>query len=165
MSNQLNYTRFRLVEKTKHKDVWVTDSGKLFYNLGSYFYSKPTIVNNMGYERSFITYNKRIKHELVHRLVALHFIKKIKGKNIVNHIDGDKLNNHYTNLEWCTQKENMQHAISIGINFGTKSKLTNSQKLEILKKYDGRWGSKTKLSIEYGVSSTTISKIISNTKD
>lgn len=29
--------------------------------------------------------------------------------NIVNHIDGNKQNNHYTNLEWCTSSQNSQH--------------------------------------------------------
>ena len=47
----------------------------------------------------------------VHRIVANSFIKKIEGKNIVNHIDGNKLNNKISNLEWCTHKENTIHFI------------------------------------------------------
>ena len=55
---------------------------------------------------------RRIK---VHRLVALHFLPKIDNKPFVNHIDGNRFNNHISNLEWCTQAENNQHAWDIGL--------------------------------------------------
>ncbi|CAG8707820.1 35439_t:CDS:1, partial [Racocetra persica] len=51
----------------------------------------------------------------VHRLVALAFCPKEKGKEYVNHIDGDPTNNRASNLEWCTHKENMQHAVRLGL--------------------------------------------------
>ena len=46
-----------------------------------------------------------VKPYKVHRLVALHFIPLIEGKEIVNHIDENRQNNKVDNLEWCTQKE------------------------------------------------------------
>lgn len=46
----------------------------------------------------------------VHRLVAEAFVEKPDGCSVVNHIDYDTKNNAATNLEWCTQKENMQHS-------------------------------------------------------
>lgn len=51
---------------------------------------------------------------LIHRLVAKTFCSNPLNKNIVNHIDCNTTNNYYRNLEWCTQKENMQHAILLG---------------------------------------------------
>ena len=45
----------------------------------------------------------------IHRLVATFYIPKIEGKDYVNHLDGNKHNNHYSNLEWCTNAENVLH--------------------------------------------------------
>lgn len=50
------------------------------------------------------------KQQRVHRLVATAFIENKEGKPHVNHIDGDKHNNHLSNLEWATVEENLIHA-------------------------------------------------------
>ena len=51
----------------------------------------------------------------LHRLVAKQFIPNPENKSTVNHIDGNKLNNHIDNLEWATYTENMHHAIKNGL--------------------------------------------------
>ncbi len=59
--------------------------------------------------------NGKRKNYLVHRLVAKYFIENPYNKEQVNHIDGNKLNNIYCNLEWVTPKENMYHALKSGL--------------------------------------------------
>lgn len=55
--------------------------------------------------------NKKSITLRLHRLVALYFIDNPNNYNIVNHIDMNKHNNHYKNLEWCTQKHNQKEAM------------------------------------------------------
>jgi hypothetical protein len=67
---------------------------------------KPSIDRN-GYLRI------KVKDKLfsLHRLIAINFIPKIEGKDIINHKDGNKSNNNLDNLEWCNYYENNNHSI------------------------------------------------------
>lgn len=52
----------------------------------------------------------------VHRLVANAFIDNPNNKPEINHIDGNKENNHANNLEWTTRAENMKHFSISGLS-------------------------------------------------
>lgn len=68
---------------------------------------------SFGYKYVGIKYkNGKIKRERVHILVATYFVKNYYPDEykIVNHKDGNKANNVYTNLEWCNASYNMKHA-------------------------------------------------------
>lgn len=54
--------------------------------------------------------NKTLK---AHRLVAQAFIENPLKRKFVNHKDGNKLNNHVSNLEWCSHLENMCHSVKM----------------------------------------------------
>lgn len=62
-----------------------------------------------------LTKDGKAKTFSVNRLVALMFVPNDLGKPEVNHKDTNKLNNHASNLEWCTTKENIQHAYKNGL--------------------------------------------------
>ena len=59
-----------------------------------------------------------------HRLVAEYFIDNPNNYPIVNHIDGNKANNHIENLEWCTHSQNNIHAYKNGLNKSKKRQCT-----------------------------------------
>ena len=102
------------------------------------------------------------KSYFVHRLVAIAFLDNPENKETVNHIDGNKSNNHVSNLEWCTRSENSQHAYDIGLHkpyIGVKDKGNNKfskEWRELLK----QGMSLRKIGVLYGVSHHTVSRTI-----
>ena len=68
-----------------------------------------------GYYKVELYKNKKRKSYKVHRLVAMAFIPNPHNKPNINHRDGNPLNNYVGNLEWCTQKENVKHALDVGL--------------------------------------------------
>jgi len=67
--------------------------------------------------------NNKMRAHSVHRLVASAFILNPCNKPMVNHIDGDKLNNNVCNLEWVTCSENHKHAFRTGLRQPSKTQL------------------------------------------
>ena len=89
---------------------FITESGEII-NRDTYARIKPRI-NKDGYEIVTLTdYDGDKTNYRVHVLVATNFIDNPMNKSQVNHIDGNKLNNAVSNLEWCTPRENTLHAL------------------------------------------------------
>ena len=73
-------------------------------------------LNKNGYYSVTLSKNNKLYFKYIHRLVSETFIKSNDIKNIVNHKDGNKLNNSIDNLEWVTQKENIVHSWENGLS-------------------------------------------------
>ena len=92
-------------------------------------------IDRYGYKKIALSISRKVTYVTVHRLVAETFIPNPLGLPIVNHIDGNKLNNSVENLEWVTPKQNAIHAHETGLHRGNKTKvvlrsLTSTQYFE-----------------------------------
>jgi hypothetical protein len=86
----------------------ITIDGKLYSHQSNRFIK--TFKQNRGYLVAHLRHRGERKALLVHRLVALAFVSNPKELAEVNHKDGNKENNHASNLEWTTHADNIQHA-------------------------------------------------------
>ena len=86
----IKYPNYLISEYGEIKNRW---NGKII---------KPTI-SKKGYLRIDLSYNKHIP---VHKLVYETFVGKINKNLVIDHIDGNRINNHYSNLQQITSKEN-----------------------------------------------------------
>lgn len=77
--------------------------------------TKNVAVGALGYYTVTLRANGHRRVEYVHRIVAKAFIPNPMQKRTVNHKDGNKLNNHVSNLEWATHSENNRHAVVMGL--------------------------------------------------
>ena len=101
----------------------------------------------------------------IHRLVALSYLSNPHNKENVNHIDGNKLNNKVTNLEWVTRKENVRHAWDTGLvntkgegNGRSKLKSRHVEAIRLIKDILPA----SEIAELFGVGKTAISDIINN---
>lgn len=80
-----------------------------------------------GYYYVNLRLNKKPLTKKVHRLVALTFCQNPENKPEVNHIDGNKQNNHASNLEWTTPKENCRHKLQMMLRAKKIKKMSMSK--------------------------------------
>jgi len=82
------------------------------------------VVNSKGYYQYCIIDDEgRKKSPMQHQLLMRAFIPNINNCYAINHIDGNKLNNNLSNLEWCTLKENAQHAWATGLSTSNATRI------------------------------------------
>lgn len=158
--------------KGYEKSYQISDSGRIFTKrrlIGNQIYYGKELVPQLtqdGYLKVTLSGSCRSKKYYLHRLVAIQFIDNPYNLPQVNHIDGNKLNNSITNLEWCTKQENQSHAVRTNLmqrgQDRPSAKLTENQVLEIYK-LKGILKAQD-IADRYGVSKNTINCILRGSK-
>lgn len=99
----------------------ISVKGEVYSYLSHKFLKTP--VGKRGYENVNLIDSNGVTHlKCVHRLVALTFIPNPDNLPQINHIDGDKTNNHVCNLEWCSAAHNLKHARETGLHMSDGDK-------------------------------------------
>lgn len=104
----------------------VSNCGRIRRKLNETIYKNGTVAhfsqtilkqskNKKGYFRVYLSVKSKKYTKSAHRIIAETFIENIFNKATINHIDCDKTNNHISNLEWCSNLENIRHAFNNGI--------------------------------------------------
>lgn len=124
-------------------------SGYYVSSLGRFKNKKGVIMKDYKpHHGGYIYLRVNIKKYALHRLIALTFIENPENKPIVNHIDGNKLNNQLDNLNWVTCSENNIHAHKIGLNKGNKREIIQYDlEMNQIQKFDTIKEASKKLSI------------------
>lgn len=111
--DSLDLSNYKVVDN--HKNFLISNDGKVYNTTRQSFLTPRKSGGYMG-----VVLDK--KGYTIHGLVARHFIPNDDvQKNLVNHKDGDKMNNCVENLEWVTQSENVQHAFDTNLRADNKS--------------------------------------------
>lgn len=128
----------------------------------------PKITNHGYKEVTLRNKENKSKSYLIHLLVAKYFFNHVTIKNglIINHIDGNKLNNSTENLEIVTRSRNSKHAYELGLNpcrpgeASGVSKLKNEEVLKIRELGKIRELSQRQIGKLFNMSQASISRII-----
>lgn len=138
------------------KDYEITKDGKIISLKHNKKREIKGYIDKYGYRRVLLYVDGKRTKFFAHRLVALTYIPNPDNLPQVNHKDGNKLNNNVENLEWCSAKENIAHAIKTGLR-AKKGKLNEYQVEEIRKLFKDK--SMKELAEMYNVSLSCIKHI------
>lgn len=125
------------------------------------------MISGSLHEDGYIFVTLHGKQYPLHRLVAkLWHPKSYREDLVVNHKDGNKQNNFASNLEWVTQKENVEHSHALGLQplkaKGYTGKFSAEERNTIKRLWDEGSLSKRQIAEKYGVSHTCINDIIND---
>jgi hypothetical protein len=163
---------------------WISNHGRVVSQAREYFTGQNRCAKRItrhtllrlqpcpkGYLRFKLCRNGNQSTVKVHRLVAEYFVKNLDPVQFeqVNHKDGIKTNNHYSNLEWVNASSNQKHAHSLGLydrkgENNSSAKLTEQQVKELkqefkIKNYRGQLAA---LARQYKIHENTLARIRDN---
>lgn len=158
----------------------VSNYGRIYNKIGNVF-CKLSLCGNPQYYYVTLTHNNVRKTLRVHRLVAFCFVENNERLPMVDHIDRDRLNNHYTNLRWISREGNrinsnrfdsclvntMVNWCDLFVKLFNKSRKNNRKRNKIILftdkiryTYKYEYASKEKLSTKYNIPLSDINSIL-----
>jgi hypothetical protein len=140
-TNSMKTPIFQSTSDTKEQEIWKTIKDYPNYEVSSFGKIRnlrtgrllsTTKLNRDGYNTVGLYKNKGKQFRKcvsIHLFVAKAFLKKVRGKDFVNHIDKNKTNNHMDNLRYVTHQEaNMGNRISSRNTSGFKGVSLNKER-------------------------------------
>lgn len=142
---------------------YIEDNGKIYSYKRGFLEERTLQLNHRnGYYYITLWNNGHKKYRLA-RLVGKYFVPKPPGCDIINHLDGNKTNNHYSNLEWTTISGNTKHAFDMGLAKNDKGE-ADSQSMPINifgrdNNFIARYGGIKEASRYIGIPASTIARL------
>lgn len=148
--------------RVRSVDRWIDRKGSPYLAKGKVLSMNK--LNKSGYRICCLSRNDNKKYMRFNRLVAIAFIPNPEDKPFVNHIDGDRLNDRFDNLEWCTNGENIQHAYDTGLakkgEDHIQSKLSKQEVRDIYVLAKNKTYRQWEIAEKYKISRPLVSKIL-----
>lgn len=122
-------------------------------------------INKYGYKQLTLWKDGKGYAYRIHKLVAESYLTKLSDKLVVNHKDGNKLNNNVANLEWVTHAENTQHAFKLGLMVARRGEDNNMSRFkendikEMRDMYESGIN-RSQIAKKYRTSKTHVNKIV-----
>lgn len=117
-------------EITDCPGYYVTDTGRVFRDMGERGYYEINQFTVNSYNGVKFYKNGKLVNKYVHRLVATEWYGYHKGL-VVNHKDENKTNNRVENLEWITQSDNVMYGTAIARSIASRKKYKSTKVLQL----------------------------------
>lgn len=122
--------------------------------------------DKFGYLRVGLCKGNKTKTFKSHRIVAQVFIPNPDNLPHVNHRDGNKQNNHVSNLEWMTARDNIRHSWKNGMSkaligeMNGNSKISDSDRFNLVVEYATTSATQHEIAFKYGITQSNVALIV-----
>ena len=157
----MNIEKLNLKPVKDFEGYYVSECGKIISKKQKYPRIMTTWLGSSGYEMLKLSKDGELYWKQVHRLVGEAFVSNPDNLPEIHHKDNNPVNNHYSNLEWITRKDNLKHS------YKTMSPTRNFKKCELhhiekghIKSFDNKKEACDYANEKFGCSNTSLMKYL-----